>query len=148
MFLCLQMDNLIPNELEELILCSCCHLTFNDTDALPKLFACRHYFCLKCINTILMKGKELYCLHCWKRTELPLPDHKADSLPTYNAILYLSQNMINIKAKKMIALSEKSQSPFQQPVTESPINKQRLNENCLTHAMPNSLWCLKCNVQV
>lgn len=140
------MDNLLPNELEELILCSCCHLTFNDSDAQPKLFSCRHYFCLKCISTILLKGKELYCIHCWKRTELPQPDMKPESLPTYNAILYLSQNMINIKTKKIISADKNQFSPTN--ISNSLASKIRSNENCLTHAMPNSLWCLKCNVLV
>lgn len=140
------MDNLLPNELEELILCSCCHLTFNDSDAQPKLFSCRHYFCLKCISTILLKGKELYCIHCWKRTELPQPDMKPESLPTYNAILYLSQNMINIKTKKITNADKNQFSPTN--ISNSLTNKIRSNENCLTHAMPNSLWCLKCNVLV
>lgn len=139
-----EMDNLLPNELEELIVCSCCHLTFNDSDAQPKLFSCRHYFCLKCISTILLKGKELYCIHCWKRTELP--DTKPESLPTYNAILYLSQNMINIKTKKIINPDKNQFSPSN--ISSNLANKIRSNENCLTHAMPNSLWCLKCNVLV
>jgi hypothetical protein len=137
------MDTLIPNELEELIVCSCCHVTFNDSDAQPKLFSCRHYFCLKCISTILLKGKELYCIHCWKRTELPA-DSKAESLPTYNAILYLSQNMINIKAKKIINADQFSPTN----ISSNLANKIRSNENCPTHAMPNSLWCLKCNTLV
>lgn len=140
------MDNLLPNELEELIVCSCCHLTFNDSDAQPKLFSCRHYFCLKCISTILLKGKELYCIHCWKRTELPQPDMKPESLPTYNAILYLSQNMINIKTKKIINADKNQFSPTN--ISNSITSKIRSNENCLTHAMPNSLWCLKCNMLV
>lgn len=140
------MDNLLPNELEDLIVCSCCHLTFNDSDAQPKLFSCRHYFCLKCISTILLKGKELYCIHCWKRTELPQPDMKPESLPTYNAILYLSQNMINIKTKKIINADKNQFSPTN--ISNSLTSKIRSNENCLTHAMPNSLWCLKCNVLV
>lgn len=125
-------------------MCSCCHSTFNDSDALPKLFSCRHYFCLKCISTILLKGKELYCIHCWKRTEVP--DMKPENLPTYNAILYLSQNMINIKAKKIISADQNQFSPNN--ISANLSNKIRSNENCLTHAMPNSLWCLKCNVLV
>jgi B-box zinc finger len=138
------MDNLLPNELEELIVCSCCHLTFNDSDAQPKLFSCRHYFCLKCISTILLKGKELYCIHCWKRTELP--DLKPENLPTYNAILYLSQNMINIKTKKIINADKNQYSPTN--ISTNLTNKIRSSENCFTHAMPNSLWCLKCNILV
>jgi cyclophilin family peptidyl-prolyl cis-trans isomerase len=141
------MDNLLPNELEELIVCCCCHMPFNDSDAQPKLLACRHYFCLKCISTVLLKGKELYCIHCWKRTELSSqPDMKPESLPTYNAILYLSQNMINIKTKKIMNLDKNQFSPTN--ISNSLASKIRSNENCLTHAMPNSLWCLKCNVLV
>lgn len=33
-------------------------------------------------------------------------------------------------------------------ISNSLTSKIRSNENCLTHAMPNSLWCLKCNVLV
>lgn len=141
-----KMDNLITNELEELIVCCCCHMPFNDSDAQPKLLACRHYFCLKCISTVLMKGKELYCIHCWKRTELSQPDMKPESLPTYNAILYLSQNMVNIKTKKIMSCDKSQFSPTN--ISNNLASKIRSNENCLTHAMPNSLWCLKCSVLV
>ncbi|XP_049288289.1 hormone receptor 4 isoform X2 [Anopheles funestus] len=97
----------LPSELEELILCSCCHLPFNETDALPKLFSCRHYFCLKCVNQVLLKGNELYCVHCWKRTELTGPDMKPDALPTHNAILYLSQNLSMISSGSITTTNKK-----------------------------------------
>ncbi|XP_052890383.1 keratin, type I cytoskeletal 10 [Anopheles moucheti] len=97
----------LPSELEELILCSCCHLPFNETDALPKLFSCRHYFCLKCVNQVLLKGNELYCVHCWKRTELTGPDMKPDALPTHNAILYLSQNLSMISSGSIATTNKK-----------------------------------------
>uniref|UniRef100_A0A182MCN2 PPIase cyclophilin-type domain-containing protein n=1 Tax=Anopheles culicifacies TaxID=139723 RepID=A0A182MCN2_9DIPT len=97
----------LPSELEELILCSCCHLPFNETDALPKLFSCRHYFCLKCVNQVLLKGNELYCVHCWKRTELTGPDMKPDALPTHNAILYLSQNLSMISSGSITSTNKK-----------------------------------------
>uniref|UniRef100_A0A2M3Z1B7 Putative hsp90 co-chaperone cpr7/cyclophilin n=1 Tax=Anopheles braziliensis TaxID=58242 RepID=A0A2M3Z1B7_9DIPT len=101
----------LPSELEELILCSCCHLPFNETDALPKLFSCRHYFCLKCVNQVLLKGNELYCVHCWKRTELTGPDQKPDSLPTHNAILYLSQNLSMISSTTSSATTTANKKP-------------------------------------
>lgn len=144
------MDLVVPSELEELILCTCCHLPFNDTDALPKFFSCRHHFCLKCINSILLKSGELYCVHCWKRTELPAPDMKPESLPTNTAVLYLTQNlsMLNMKPKA----PDKQQPPPSQ-LTPSPNSLQTNNimkkgENCHTHAMPNSLWCLKCHTTI
>lgn len=157
-----QMDLVIPPELEDLILCSCCHLPFNETDAPPKLFSCRHHFCLKCVNSILLKGTELYCVHCWKRTELPGPDMKPENLPTYNAILYLSQNlsMLNLKPKppdKQSSANASSSSTSSATVTSNNQQQTGLQtpnstktskkgENCITHAMPNALWCTKCNI--
>ncbi|XP_055635836.1 uncharacterized protein LOC129775295 isoform X2 [Toxorhynchites rutilus septentrionalis] len=205
----------LPSELEELILCSCCHLPFNDTDAIPKLFSCRHYFCLKCVSQVLMKGNELYCVHCWKRTELSGPDMKPENLPTHNAILYLSQNLSMISSGSAsgsgasgtgtVANSAASgngggnkKPPDKSGTTTvatvgNPsgtagtgmgggggggtgagsttngsangngsigIGNNSANtggaigsgkyrnkgENCMTHAMPNALWCLKCNI--
>lgn len=143
------MDLVVPAELEELILCTCCHLPFNDTDALPKFFSCRHHFCLKCINSILMKSGELYCVHCWKRTELPAPDMKPESLPTHTAILYLAQNlsMLNMKPKAPDKHGNGSQSPPQQS-NSLQTGKMKKGENCMTHAMPNALWCLKCHTMI
>ncbi|XP_063696672.1 uncharacterized protein LOC134827783 isoform X2 [Culicoides brevitarsis] len=142
------MDFSIPIELEELVLCSCCHLPFNDNDSIPKLFSCRHFFCLKCTTTVLLKGHELYCIHCWKRTEPP--DMKPESLPTNNSILYILKNMNalttnNVCTKRLI----KSCSKTDENSTSGSVgisNKISMGENCLTHAMPNSLWCLKCNI--
>ncbi|XP_041764221.1 hormone receptor 4 isoform X2 [Anopheles merus] len=105
----------LPSELEELILCSCCHLPFNETDALPKLFSCRHYFCLKCVNQVLLKGNELYCVHCWKRTELTGPDMKPDALPTHNAILYLSQNLSMISSGSSSSVTAANKKPPDKP---------------------------------
>lgn len=148
------MDFGVPTELEELILCSCCHQPFNETDSLPKLLQCRHHFCLKCVNTILQKSGDLFCVHCWKRTELPAPDMKTDNLPTNTAVLYLTQNlsMLNMKPKAPDKQSV-SQSQCQQQLTPPPSSLQSNNiikkgENCHTHAMPNSLWCLKCHTTI
>lgn len=168
------MDLVVPAELEELILCSCCHLPFNDTDALPKLFSCRHHFCLKCVNSILLKSGELYCVHCWKRTELPAPDMKPESLPTHNAILYLAQNlsMLNMKPKvpdkssvlattaSIVAASgvgvsagggvgvSTGQTTSIQNSIQAQQHKLKKGENCHTHAMPNALWCTKCHTMI
>lgn len=135
------MDYSIPIELEELVLCSCCHLPFNDSDLAPKLFSCRHYFCLKCATTLLIKGSELYCIHCWKRTELPSPDMKPENLPTHTSILYLLKTMPAGCNKT----NNKETGALPSPVLSSNVSQVIKGENCLTHAMPNSLWCLKCN---
>jgi hypothetical protein len=82
-------------ELEELTLCSFCKQKFNDSDLCPKFLSCKHYFCLKCIQTALMKGRELYCVHCWKRTELG--EQGADTLQTYGAVLTLAKNFTSLK---------------------------------------------------
>ncbi|XP_037028655.1 uncharacterized protein LOC119068875 isoform X1 [Bradysia coprophila] len=140
----MEMDLVVPAELEELILCSCCHLPFNDTDALPKLFSCRHHFCLKCVNSILLKSGELYCVHCWKRTELPAPDMKPESLPTHTAILYLAQNLSMLNMKKA---PDKSSSQHSTSIQQQA-NQHQKGENCHTHAMPNGLWCLKCHMMI
>jgi hypothetical protein len=54
--------------------------------------------------------------------------------------------MVNIKTKKIINPDKNQFSPTN--ISSNLANKIRSNENCLTHAMPNSLWCLKCNVLV
>lgn len=134
------MDSYVPVELEELILCSCCHLQFNDIDLIPKLFSCRHYFCLKCASTVLNKGSELHCIHCWKRTELPAPDLKPEKLPTHTSILYIIKSFLTKDAKPS------------KSIKSNDIQCNNLvsvkGENCLTHAMPNSLWCTECKTVV
>ncbi|KAM3960616.1 uncharacterized protein ACR2FA_005357 [Aphomia sociella] len=78
-------------EIEELALCSCCKRAFDETERPPKLLACKHHFCLACARTVLGKGREVYCVHCWKRTELP--DGRADALPTHGAVLALARRL-------------------------------------------------------
>ncbi|XP_031638750.1 uncharacterized protein LOC116350902 [Contarinia nasturtii] len=148
------MDLVVPTELEELISCSYCHQPFNETDSLPKFLSCRHHFCLKCVNAIVQKRGELFCVHCWKTTESPTPDIKPENLPTNTAVLYLTQNlsMLNMKPKAPDKQSV-SQSQSQQQLTPPPNSLQSNNiikkgENCHTHAMPNSLWCLKCHTTI
>ncbi|XP_055902391.1 uncharacterized protein LOC129938713 isoform X2 [Eupeodes corollae] len=181
------MDLAVPQELEELILCSCCLLPFNETDALPKLLTCRHYFCLKCVNSILQKGSELYCMHCWKRTEIPGPEMKPDNLPTYGAILFLTKNMnmLSISKPKISSGKQRSSSSTSSvnsnnggacsggnttngnsnsttasgnscssksnsdpKLSQTASTKIKKGENCMTHAMPNTLWCTKCGILV
>lgn len=162
------MDFVVPPELEELILCCYCRSPFNDTDALPKLFSCRHHFCLKCVNKMLVKNgeKSVYCIHCWKSTDIP--EAKPENLPTYTAILYLTQNynVLNIKSKPpdkiggngsagggVSGLSTSTASSLSAAVGSAVNNnnnntKMKKGENCLTHAMPNALWCYKCHTLV
>ncbi|XP_036329102.1 uncharacterized protein LOC118741287 [Rhagoletis pomonella] len=170
----------VPPELEELLICSCCHLPFNDNDALPKLFTCRHYFCLKCVNSLLREGSdELYCVHCWKRTELQGPEPRTDSLPTYNAILYLTQNLTSLCLKMKAGERDRQQRSSSIAsngstgalsgsgalnsntnnndgsngnlssigvASNNNVDKLKMTENCMTHAMPNTLWCSVCNI--
>ena len=80
----------VVSEFEELMVCSYCKQKFNDSEQSPKLLSCKHYFCLQCIRTSLNKGQELYCIHCWKRTELG--ELGPESLPTYTPALCLAKN--------------------------------------------------------
>lgn len=43
----------------------------------------------------MMKGMEVFCVNCWKRTELEEQDPEV--LPTYNPVLVLSTSLSNIK---------------------------------------------------
>lgn len=83
-------------DFEELMLCGCCKLKFNDTDQSPKLLSCKHYFCLECMRSTLVKGPdELYCIHCWKRTDLN--EMGPEQLPTYTPVLHLAKNFAQLK---------------------------------------------------
>lgn len=42
-----------------------------------------------------MKGMEVFCVNCWKRTELEEQDPEV--LPTYNPVLVLSSSISSIK---------------------------------------------------
>ncbi|XP_075974006.1 uncharacterized protein LOC142975163 [Anticarsia gemmatalis] len=78
-------------EIEELTLCSCCKRAFDELERPPKLLACKHHFCLACARSVLGAGREVYCMHCWKRTEPP--DGRADNLPTHGAVLALARRL-------------------------------------------------------
>lgn len=121
-----EMDSVIP-ELEELMLCGYCKQKYNDTEQSPKLLSCKHYFCLQCIRTSLNKGQELYCVHCWKCTELG--EMGPEALPTYAPVLCLAKNFSQMKL---------GAKPPDKPATKV------ISENCHTHAMPLALWCQNC----
>lgn len=123
----METNSIIP-ELEELTMCGYCKQKFNDNECTPKLLTCKHYFCLQCVRTSLNKAPgELYCVHCWKCTELD--ELGPESLPTFNAVLQLAKNFSTLK------LGTKP--------PEKHSNKV-ISENCHTHAMPLALWCHTC----
>ena len=93
---CLQMlDPNVLTDLEELTLCSYCKQKYNDSEQCPKYLSCKHFFCLRCIENNFIKGRELFCAHCWKRTELG--DQGPDALPTHSALLALANNFSHLK---------------------------------------------------
>lgn len=89
------MEPIAMKELEELTLCGYCKQKFNDMEMVPKLLSCKHYFCLNCVQSSMMKGREVFCVNCWKRTELA--EQGPETLPTYSPILVLCNNFANIK---------------------------------------------------
>lgn len=117
-------------DIEDLTLCSVCKLPFNDGDQLPKLLACKHHFCLKCVTGVLLKGRELYCPYCWKRSDEPRPE----TLPTYGAVLALAQRL---------AAPPKPPAP-----DKHKAHPRQDRDTCHTHAMPTSLWCHSCGLQL
>ncbi|XP_066137861.1 uncharacterized protein [Euwallacea fornicatus] len=124
-----EMDPVV-SEFEELMLCGYCRQKFNDSELSPKLLSCKHYFCLQCTRTSLIKGHELYCVYCWKRTELG--ELGPESLPTYTPVLCLAKNFSQIK------LGMKA------PDKTTTLSTKVTSENCHTHAMPLVLWCHSC----
>ncbi|XP_066600188.1 uncharacterized protein [Prorops nasuta] len=123
------LDPSVLTDLEELTLCSYCKQKYNDAEQCPKYLSCKHCFCLRCIENNLLKGRELFCAHCWKRTELG--DQGLDALPTNSPLLALANNFSHIK----ITTNNTSAK-----VAE----KERKSENCHTHGMPLALWCATC----
>ncbi|XP_014262164.1 E3 ubiquitin-protein ligase TRIM13 [Cimex lectularius] len=122
------MDALALKELEEMTYCGYCKQKYNDTDQIPKLLSCKHYYCLSCVHS-MMKGLEVFCVNCWKRTELA--EQGPETLPTYNPILQLSLHFSNMKL-----------------TSSKPPEKERktvLSENCHRHGMPLALWCQTCS---
>lgn len=89
------LDPSVLTDLEELTLCGYCKQKYNDDDQCPKYLSCKHYFCLRCIENNLLKGRELFCAHCWKRTELG--DQGADALPTNSPLLALANHFSYLK---------------------------------------------------
>ena len=89
------LDPSVLTDLEELTLCSYCKQKYNDVEQCPKYLSCKHFFCLRCIENNFLKGRELFCAHCWKRTELG--DQGPDALPTHSALLALANNFSHLK---------------------------------------------------
>lgn len=94
------MDTKKDFEFEELIICGCCKQKFNDTDFVPKELSCKHCFCLRCVKTTMLKGLEVYCINCWKRTELD--EQSPETLRTQNSILSLIRHLANVKVNKSV----------------------------------------------
>lgn len=94
------MDTIKDFEFEELIICGCCKQKFNDTDFVPKELSCKHCFCLRCVKTTMLKGLEVYCINCWKRTELD--EQSPETLRTQSSILSLIRHLANVKANKTV----------------------------------------------
>nr|CAH7741554.1 unnamed protein product [Callosobruchus chinensis] len=156
------MDSVVP-EFEELMLCGYCKQKFNDTDQSPKLLTCKHYFCLQCMRT-MVKGHELYCIHCWKLTEIG--DMGPESLPTYTPVLCLTKNFAQLNVGTNGGGGSGGKPPDKPPggqagggggapAAAAPSANQPPpggggatgkvpNENCHTHAMPLALWCHSC----
>ncbi|CAG9785894.1 unnamed protein product [Diatraea saccharalis] len=116
-------------EIEELALCSCCKRRFDEGERPPKLLACKHHFCLACARSVLGKGREVYCVHCWKRTELP--DGRADALPTHRPVLALARRLA-------APAPAPAPSPLPSPPSPPPA--------CPAHALP-ALWCCACDAR-
>lgn len=89
------LDPSVLTDLEELTLCGCCKQKYNDAEQCPKYLSCKHYFCLRCIESNLLKGRDLFCAHCWKKTDLG--DQGPDALPTHSPLLALANNLSRLK---------------------------------------------------
>ncbi|KAG7209635.1 hypothetical protein KM043_011282 [Ampulex compressa] len=123
------LDPSVLTDLEELTLCSYCKQKYNDAEQCPKYLSCKHYFCLRCIESNLLKGRELFCAHCWKRTDLG--EQGPDALPTHSPLLTLANNLSHLKITTNNTSGKSGE-------------KERKSENCHTHGMPLALWCGTC----
>lgn len=159
-----EMDSSVP-EFEELMLCGYCKQKFNDTDQSPKLLSCKHYFCLQCMRTSLAKGQELYCVYCWKCTDIGISSCSSrnvrvigesgmfsgelgpDSLPTYNPVLCLAKNFAQMNVSGSGGGGVSGKVPDKNSSSVGAASKV-VSENCHTHAMPLALWCHTCRAPV
>ncbi|XP_065220037.1 uncharacterized protein LOC135845415 isoform X2 [Planococcus citri] len=135
------MDLTNVKDIEELVICNLCKQKFNHLDFIPKLLTCKHYFCLSCIRSTMMKGMEVFCVNCWKRTELEEQDPEV--LPTYNPVLVLSTSLSNIKN----SINGGNNVPTVNHESIPP-DKDKKMDTCHAHSMPLSLWCHTCFISI
>lgn len=130
------------NDLEELITCGYCKQKFNDTDHVPKLLPCKHYFCLHCLQTNLNKNHELYCIYCWKRTEIG--DIGLNAFPIYGPIMQLVKNYNFLACTSSTSTTSACGLKAMKLKLDGGGKKVINSENCHTHAMPLALYCHTC----
>ncbi|KAK6623937.1 hypothetical protein RUM44_010793 [Polyplax serrata] len=75
----------------------------------------------------MIKGRDLFCVNCWKRTEVA--DGGAADLQTHNPILSLTSRLSLLNYDKPPEVKEAKQS----------------NEMCHAHTMPYNMWCHTCH---
>lgn len=92
------MDTKGDFEFEQFTICGCCKQKFNDTECVPKELTCKHCFCLRCVKTTMLRGSEVYCIDCWKRTELN--EQPPETLQTQNSVLSLIRYLANVKVNQ------------------------------------------------
>ncbi|XP_034242791.1 uncharacterized protein LOC117646150 isoform X2 [Thrips palmi] len=131
------------SQIEELILCGHCRRTFNDSNLVPKDLACKHTFCLECITTGLGKStsgsvreRELYCVLCWKLTELA--ENGPEGLETNGPKLNLVKLYMTLKNNGPTLAN--GNGPHIDPST----HEDDQIELCIPHSSPLRLWCTDC----
>ncbi|KAJ1526829.1 hypothetical protein ONE63_008396 [Megalurothrips usitatus] len=131
------------SEIEELICCGHCKRPFNDTTHLPKDLACKHTFCLECIQTGLGKSAkgstmrlgELYCELCWKLTELT--EKGPQALETNSSRLGLVTLYLKLKGENSLTNGNSLDA-------SASSHEATQHERCPAHGSPLGLWCVNC----
>lgn len=109
-------------DVESLTLCSFCKQKFNSSDHCPKILTCKHYFCIKCLKSMI-NGSEISCVHCWKNQSID--EINVDSLPTHKPVLSLAHHLTTL------GFCDVDNTP-----------KQSIG--CRTHGLSWTLWCHSC----